>query len=251
MSAKTLTFTAFLFCVMTTLSSTQAQSTATTATTSTASTIIACVGNATGVVRIISSGQKCLSTEHSLTWGIQGPAGPAGAPGAKGATGAQGPAGPAGAPGANGAAGPQGPQGPVGAGAVLVIDSNNNVVGTLIGENKLALNVAERPIVNASDSGFVLGNPETISFFHLAADCSDPRYLATNGFPPLGAIYENTVYYAASPFQSAVPVATETITAPQSVSQTGTCSAYSLTLTLELGAPISAPLNFTPPFHAQ
>jgi len=81
-----------------------------------------------GQLRIIDTakGQRCRSSEASLTWnrtgapgpqgaqGLQGPQGPAGPQGVKGDTGAQGlqgPQGPAGPQGVKGDTGPQGPQG--------------------------------------------------------------------------------------------------------------------------------------------
>lgn len=116
--------------------------------------ITACVGNLTGLTRLVADNEACRPWETRIQWrkqgepGPMGPAGPVGpagprgatgAPGATGATGSQGPqgpqgpagadgaagapgaagpagpAGPAGATGAQGPAGPQGPQGPAGA----------------------------------------------------------------------------------------------------------------------------------------
>ena len=46
-----------------------------------------CYGNTTGILRVLSSGDTCRSSETSISWNQQGPAGP------QGATGPQGPAG--------------------------------------------------------------------------------------------------------------------------------------------------------------
>ncbi len=62
--------------------------------------------------------------------GATGPAGPTGLTGATGATGLTGSAGPQGPQGSTGATGAQGPVGPAGSGAILVEDSNGQVVGT-------------------------------------------------------------------------------------------------------------------------
>lgn len=41
-------------------------------------TISACVGKATGVMRVTDAGTGCRSGETLLTWNVQGPQGPAG-----------------------------------------------------------------------------------------------------------------------------------------------------------------------------
>lgn len=86
--------------------------------------ITACVGNITGLTRLVSENESCRPWETRIQWkkqgepGPMGPAGPRGATGATGAAGAIGPVGPAGAVGPAGpvgAAGPSGPAGPAGA----------------------------------------------------------------------------------------------------------------------------------------
>jgi hypothetical protein len=109
-----------------------------------------CVGNGSGVLRVLADGESCRQNETAIEWnqqgvqgpqGIQGPKGDKGDTGDTGATGAQGPqgiqgpvgpAGPAGpqgekgdrgdtgATGAQGQQGIQGPAGPAGAGADYV-----------------------------------------------------------------------------------------------------------------------------------
>jgi len=58
--------------------------------------IHACVRNADGSVRIVSSAGRCTRGEHSLTWNLSGPRGHVGATGSAGLQGAPGPQGPAG-----------------------------------------------------------------------------------------------------------------------------------------------------------
>jgi hypothetical protein len=74
-------------------------------------TVHACYDKGTGIVRIVSAGALCYSTEQAVSWNEEGPTGPKGA---TGATGPEGPAGPAGAKGATGATGAIGPAGPIG-----------------------------------------------------------------------------------------------------------------------------------------
>jgi hypothetical protein len=91
--------------------------------------IFACVGNVTGLVRIVAQNTTCPPFEHLVAWNVvgpqgsagpAGPAGPAGAAGAPGPAGLQGPAGTQGSAGAAGAPGPAGATGPQGpAGGVL------------------------------------------------------------------------------------------------------------------------------------
>jgi hypothetical protein len=72
----------------------------------------ACVSNASGIVRVVSSEETCRGTEYALDWNIHGESGPAGETGPQGPAGPQGAEGPAGATGAPGPQGPQGDPGP-------------------------------------------------------------------------------------------------------------------------------------------
>jgi hypothetical protein len=66
--------------------------------------------NSLGTIRVIDfqAGQRCKSTEKTITWNQRGPTGPMGSPGPKGDDGAPGPTG---APGADGAPGTSGVSG--------------------------------------------------------------------------------------------------------------------------------------------
>jgi Collagen triple helix repeat (20 copies) len=77
-------------------------------------TYYGCVGNLTGVLRVVSATTVCLSIETKIQWNEIGPAGPIGPAGAAGAKGATGPTGPTGPQGPAGAVGPAGPIGAVG-----------------------------------------------------------------------------------------------------------------------------------------
>ena len=85
--------------------------------------VVACVGEFTGLTRIVEKAKDCTNFEKVDKWSVQGPTGPAGPQGIQGLIGPQGfpglagAAGPAGLAGAKGVAGPQGligPQGPMG-----------------------------------------------------------------------------------------------------------------------------------------
>jgi Collagen triple helix repeat (20 copies) len=113
-----------------------------------ATAITACVNRDSGAIRIVSPSQQCKKTESRVVWNVQGPAGPqgpAGLPGPQGLAGAVGPQGPqgvqgvTGATGAVGAAGPEGrigvsgPEGrigPRGVGALRIVDSLGQEVGS-------------------------------------------------------------------------------------------------------------------------
>ncbi len=107
---------AFLPCIFL-LAGTVAGNAQSSTTTSNSSTLItACVGNLTGIPRLVSSSKECLKgLETFQTWNIQGPQGVQGPQGAQGPAGMTGAQGPAGAPGAKGSTGAVGPQGPAGA----------------------------------------------------------------------------------------------------------------------------------------
>lgn len=80
----------------------------------TSSLLAACIGKATGTMRLADPGGSCRSGETPVTWNIQGPQG---APGPQGLPGPPGLPGPQGLPGQPGPQGPQGvpgPQGPAG-----------------------------------------------------------------------------------------------------------------------------------------
>jgi hypothetical protein len=55
----------------------------------------ACAG-ARGELRLVASGQACVTGERRVSWNVVGPTGPVGASGPQGATGARGPTGPRG-----------------------------------------------------------------------------------------------------------------------------------------------------------
>jgi hypothetical protein len=52
--------------------------------------------DARGTLRLVASGEACVTGERRVSWNVVGPTGPAGAVGPSGATGARGPAGPRG-----------------------------------------------------------------------------------------------------------------------------------------------------------
>src|SRR4029077_14910240 len=86
--------------------------------------------------------------------------------------------------------GPVGAQGPPGSGGVLVVDSNGATVGRWTGQlgalmniNGHLVNVAldEQIPLLAPQTGFYTQDVSSLAFYHLAADCSDARYLSTTG----------------------------------------------------------------------
>ena len=70
--------------------------------------VCGCVNKSTGLVRIVSSTERCRSWENPVMLGKTAETGPAGPPGAAGPPGPQGLPGPQGPPGAPGPPGPQG-----------------------------------------------------------------------------------------------------------------------------------------------
>ena len=149
--------------------------------------------------------------------GAQGPKGDKGDLGLQGATGAtgpqgdagpQGPVGPSGGP--QGVPGPQGPAGPPGGPALVLVDANGVVVGTVYGSNAyyggglvlsrvngekvlLSMWFANRDVDTRAIQGpeLDLGNTGSLAFE--SADCTGPAYIVHNwSFP--GASKPSALY---------------------------------------------------------
>ncbi|MEO5899268.1 MAG: type VI secretion system tube protein Hcp [Ilumatobacteraceae bacterium] len=106
-----------------------------------AGTFQGCVGNLTGLLRIVDPAKPgtaghCVTgpgllRETPISFGSEGAPGPVGPSGDTGPAGATGPAGPQGAPGSQGPAGPAGGQGPQGPAGSSPPPTHTSVVGTL------------------------------------------------------------------------------------------------------------------------
>jgi hypothetical protein len=131
--------------------------------------------------------------------GTTGATGPQGTPGPTGATGAAGPqglmglSGPQGPAGATGAAGPQGP---AGSGAVQVYDSTNAVVGSLVSQDQILLNVPRGVMLSFNSSGFQSNDSSLVNFYHSTADCSGTRYMDNTAVPANSFLVGGVLYYA-------------------------------------------------------
>jgi hypothetical protein len=136
-----------------------------------AATITACVAS-NGNMTYSSTG-TCPRNQTPLTWNSTGPAGPTGA---------------------------------AGAGALLLYDVNNVVVGSMINQGTVLINHLGIPLILALNpdptgaarfSGFADTNGA--SFFHTSPDCSGTRYMqyVYPGYP----VYHqaNTSYYGGAP----------------------------------------------------
>ena len=165
--------------------------------------------------------------------GALGPAGPRGATGNPGPAGvvgpmgATGPAGAAGAIGLRGPAGPVGPQGPPGPAGLteansvpVLVDSTGKFVayddGTAVaqyGNDFVQLNVDSAGFFPVPSSQFV--------FYHLAADCSDPRLmLGTEPFWTMMIVsLDNVGYFAGGPLTVQTAASQETFLDGENISQ--------------------------------
>ena len=174
----------------------------------------------------------------------------------------------------NAPAGPQGPvgaQGPPGSGGVLVVDSNGATVGRWTGMTTALMNINGHFVNVLLDAGTPLGTPQTgfqtqdvsgLQFFHLAADCSDTRYIdiaANYGAGPYSKYESYTVNNQAAPLYLFYPttapkqmtwLATESFVSGQNPLQPGTCSTLgSSTLPLAVAAYFDvSTLGFVAPF---
>lgn len=159
--------------------------------------INACVSKNDGSVRIVSSASQCSTRrETAVSWNQVGPTGPTG---------------PAGLPGPAGVAGTQGVPGPAGAGALMVYDVNNNVVGPMISNWQVVIKpTGTFPLIlglllefngAANFGGF---NPSSyVSFYHTSSDCTGTRYLQYYYMSPSNIFVQgNTVYYGSLPQQT-------------------------------------------------
>jgi hypothetical protein len=120
------------------------------------SAVHGCVNAQSGVLRVLSRGTRCRSSEHPLSFNERGLAGPVGPAGAAGRPGPQGAAGPAGATGPAGAAGPQGPAG-TGAGAGSAVAS-----AYILGDHSVAGYINSKggaPTVTGTTSSFFVTFP--------------------------------------------------------------------------------------------
>jgi len=162
--------------------------------------------------------------------GSQGPIGPfgpqgiEGPPGSTGATGAAGAQGPQGLMGFTGPQGAQGPIGSTGPGAALVYDSNNTVVGTLLAQNQVLVNVnGHSAMLNFNANGFQEIDASNFQFPHLTSDCSGPRYLDATSVPTSNYLVGGVLYYPSGPSTSLTINSVETFNSGDNVSLPGAC----------------------------
>lgn len=129
----------------------------------------------------------CAGTSANLTHGSQG---------ATGATGAQGPVGAVGVQGPPGATGAQGPPGNSSSPYLVMIDKNNNQVGSFVAGSLYTVwdDTAGGFLSYNQHTGYVNSLSGSAYLIFLSADCSGQAYLPTatansNSFP------ENTITY--------------------------------------------------------
>lgn len=135
----------------------------------------------------------CGDTSADLTNGLNGEAGTTGA---QGATGLQGPTGP------TGATGPQGPPGNSSSPYLVLIDKNNNQIGTFIinGGYTIWDDPAGGFVTYNPRSGYVNSLSGAAYLTYLSTDCSGQAYLPTategsNSFPENTITYMNGQFY--------------------------------------------------------
>jgi hypothetical protein len=222
--------------------------------------------------------------------GAQGPAGPQGPIGLTGATGSAGPQGPAGTAGAAGspgiqgiqgvkgdkgdpgAQGPQGLQGATGAGAIRLLDANNQQVGSVIGVSQTDVavlvpiminNVATPVSFDADGGGFHLDAGGTVYpiYFYTTPDCSGTRYVPISypSYPnpsffryPEGGYVGNALLFT-PPGQGVNTTMNSSSSDSGSPNHELICDSRSSTQNAIAGNWISVPLDpnlgFTPPFR--
>lgn len=202
-----------------------------------AASLNACVHKRSGILRVLlkpnSHCRSHLEYPLSLTGGgTQGPPGPAG------------PQGPAGAPG---------PQGPAGAGALQVFDSNNTLVGTLLGQNSVVVKIGQHHLIfnNFQTGGFSVTPSSSVIFYHTSSDCSGQRYLPTSDLPRTAALDKTSVIiYPDDPAENRPIHSFEIFSASQSLTEQGSCSPLSQPQSFTVGPATTTPMpNFVPPFH--
>ena len=168
-----------------------------------------------------------------------------------------GPTGPAGAAGAPGIAGPRGPSGPAGphglpgiTGIITIRDSNSVFVAVPVNGGylrELSGRAFEIPMISAT--GFGQTDTTGFHFYHMTANCADPRLIYGNNNTLY--IIGNTGYYTLSSTTEA-PLSIENFTAGQDVAQPGQCVNQDQTSTFYPLGPVStvdiSSWGLTPPF---
>lgn len=192
--------------------------------------------------------------------GPEGPQGPIGLQGPQGLPGAAGPQGPEGPQGQPGAQGQQGPAGSPGAGAVVVVDSNDAVLGPLTVSNAgsaVTLLIDGTPVaVPITRAGFRRRSTGTWERYYSTSDCSGPAYQAAASFDGLGFwaldnVMGNKVHYTTGAARVSVSSRRYwNLPAEDPASSPGTCDTLSSPLEADLGVATTYDLGrFAPPFR--
>lgn len=193
--------------------------------------------------------------------GAAGPTGPQGAQGPQGPTGAQGPTGPAGPKGATGAQGPAGAQGPTGAtgpagpGALLVQDSNGQVIGSFLPMSSPLLppsDTGTSVFIKESSYSFAIDFTQSTlgsqwNLWFASVDCTGAPYIEifTNPVISFAILSDTTVYVGGTitqqvTIQSQLPVSNACNPIASQV-----YSVVPVVATFDMSI-----LNFAPPFSA-
>ena len=183
--------------------------------------------------------------------GSAGPKGPQGPMGPPGPTGPAGAAGPPGVAGPRGPSGPAGPQGPPGITGVITIRDVNSVFVAVPVNGQYQREVSGQPFyLSGSVTSAGLGQTDLtrFQFFHMAANCADPRLVGGNNTL---YIVGSTGYYTLNAVTEA-PLSVENFTAGQDVTQPGQCVNLNPASTFYSVGPVStvsiSSWGLTPPF---
>jgi len=144
--------------------------------------IHSCVDNKTGNIKIVAATATCKPGEAALDWNIQG------APGPQGIAGAQGPQGPQGPQGLQGAQGSQGAPGP---GALRVVNSNDEQVGSYsygpYGHRAVRVVDSYAVGIDFAPDGH-LNIREDVTFYYFSPDCTGTPQLPADGIVTSGIL---------------------------------------------------------------
>jgi hypothetical protein len=166
-----------------------------------------CVGDRSGILRVIDRGERCHRNESPIEWNAKG------APGPRGPMGPAGPAGPAGkgTPGPQGPAGPQGPQGPQGpagpagggsaGGGLRVVDQAGTEVGILASTQLVAMRAGNDVVFVWLDAmNRTFGAAEPIYYF-TSDNCTGTPLMYADLFR-VGYVSSGQLMYPAGPATS-------------------------------------------------
>lgn len=177
-------------------------------------TIQGCYSNGNGSMRRVNSSSDCNNSETPISWNIVGPVGPQGVPGvmgpvgAQGVQGQQGPIGEKGEPGPQGSTGPQGLQGIPGVGALRVLDSLGNEVGTYNDEGLVIRRNETMDMwlrFSVDKNGFIDGNiASQLVLIYTTSNCSGTAYLQSepDALVQKAVVYGQTVYQPSNTHQT-------------------------------------------------